>query len=115
MRNEYDLGLIVFIEPRFTQAPFPSEYPQAWHANPILKVTNDTDLPKSQEAILRFFEKFILRGQVLLDQAAQDPTDAELADNFCRYFEVYLQDMDCYARDPRVARLRDAYVQILSP
>ncbi len=112
IRNEHDLALIVLMEPRFDRSIFRNEYPNAWHANFILSVGREDDLPKIIPTIKRFFEKFVIKGQVLLDQAEQDPMDQELSETFCRYFDVYLQDVDCYAHDPRVAQKREAYLRM---
>ncbi len=75
-------------------------------------MVREEDLAKITPAIQRFFEKFVLKGQVLLDQVEQDPADNELSIAFRRYFEVYLQDVDCYGRDARVAHLREAYMRM---
>ncbi len=114
IRNEHDLALIVLMEPRFDRAIFRNEYPLTWHENRILAVTREGDLLKIKPAIQRFFEKFVIKGQVLLDQVEQDPSDPELVETFCRYFEVYLQDMETYVRDSRVGRLHKTYKRIKS-
>ncbi len=112
IRNEHDLALIVLMETRFDRTLFRNDNPKVWYENSILPVTRENDLPKIIPIIKRFFENFVIKGQVLLDQAEQDPTDPEIAQTFCHYYEVYLLDVIPHARDARVVRLHNAYEKI---